>query len=294
MRYSLVAVIYNPNSTGSSKELATEFVETLAHHIPRKKITLYATEYAGHAEEIAYKAAKSHAHPLIISSSGDGGYHEVINGALRAQKEGAHPITGLLPAGNANDHYNNLHDIDTIDAIVDGRTRQIDVLKLVSTVKGKRITRYAHSYIGFGVTPWVGKELNKYKLTILNEAWIVLGALFAVKPVRLLIGKKAHYYDSIVLSNVDKMAKVLRVSQPSRITDGKFEVTMFRRRNKIKLILLLLHASIIGAKEDKSVKTFSAKTFRPTLVQCDGEVMTLDANTSVTVSAEHEALRCIV
>jgi diacylglycerol kinase (ATP) len=108
MKYPLIAVIYNPNSTGSSKELATEFSKRLKKRLPDQAIELIATEHAGHGEEIAYELAKKYKRPLIISSSGDGGYHEVINGLMKAQHEGAHPVAGLLPAGNANDHHRNV------------------------------------------------------------------------------------------------------------------------------------------------------------------------------------------
>ncbi|MBC7942921.1 acylglycerol kinase family protein, partial [Candidatus Saccharibacteria bacterium] len=161
MKYTTVAVIYNPNSTGPSETLAKIFETNLRLKLPKQKIELIATEHAGHGEELAYLIAKSSKNPLIISSSGDGGYHEVINGVMKAQNEGFQSITGLLPAGNANDHYNNLHNEDIIDLIIKNKTKKIDLLKIVSTSKGKSIERYAHSYIGFGLTPSVGKELNK-------------------------------------------------------------------------------------------------------------------------------------
>ena len=294
MNYSTVAIIYNPNSTGPSKDLALDFQRRLAERSPDQKVELMATERAGHAEELAYEIAKTNERPLIISSSGDGGYHELVNGALRAQREGAQPTTGLLPGGNANDHYHNIHDIDAVDAVVQGKERQIDILKLMGCSDGKPFERYAHSYIGFGITPVVGEELNRYKLNFFNQLWIVLRGLFVVKPIRLTIGGKTGYYESIIMSNVDKMSKVLKVSQPSRLNDGQFEVTMIRRRHKLRLILLLLHATVAGLKEDVRVDSFSLRTVVPTLVQADGEVTKLDASTDVTVSIEHTALRCIV
>ena len=164
MTYTTIAIIYNPNSTGSSKQLAKEFADKVQSQLPKQKIELIATTHAGHAEELAYSLSKKTKHPLIISSSGDGGYNEVINGALKAQKEGNHPTTGLLPAGNANDHFNNLHNDDLVDLIVDGISKNIDVLKLTYTAEGQETERYAHSYIGLGLTSVVGNQLNKKKL----------------------------------------------------------------------------------------------------------------------------------
>lgn len=294
MKYTAVAIIYNPNSTGSSEDSAKAFAKRLRKQLPNQPIDLIGTEYPGHADEIAYTLSVASKHPLIISSSGDGGYHEVINGIMKARHEGYDPTAGLLPAGNANDHYRNLHDKDILEDIEKGRRHEIDVLKLTGKVDGKRFVRYGHSYIGFGLTPFVARELNKTKLNFFNQIWIVTKALLNLRTVRLIIDKKARRYDSIIFSNVDSMSKVLKVSQPSRINDGKFEVTIFRRRNKLKLISQLLKASTVGVTEDARVKKFSLKTVRRTLVQIDGEITALDADSTVTVTIEHQALPCIV
>jgi len=294
MTYTTIAVIYNPNSTGSSKTLAQAFATALHEKIPKQKVELIATKHAGHAEELAYTLAKQSKHPLIVSSSGDGGYNEVINGALKAQAEGHTPTTGLLPAGNANDHFTNLNKRDLVDMIVKDVSRNIDVLKFAYTQKGKVVERYAHSYIGFGLTPIVGNELNKNKLNLFNEVWIVARAILSVKSVRLQIDKKAHRYDSVIFSNVDKMSKYMKISQPSGITDGKFEVTIFRKRNKLRLVAMLLKASFVGLKENAKVSTYKVHTINKTILQADGEIITVDANTTVTITAEKQLLNCVI
>lgn len=294
MSYTTIAIIYNPNSTGSSKSLAKRFAKDLTTRLPSQKVDLIATEHAGHAEELAYSIAKASKNPLIISSSGDGGYNEVVNGALKAQNEGYVVTTGLLPAGNANDHHRNVHEKDTIDLIVNNETKKVDVLKLKSKANGKKIERYAHSYIGFGLTPTVANELNKTKLNVFNEVWLVARGLFTIKPVRLKIGLRVRKFESIVFSNVDTMSKYLKISTPSSITDGKFEVTIFSRRNKLQLIMLLLKSSVQPAKEDVKAAKYSLKTVAPTLVQLDGEIMTLDAGAKTVITAEKHLLTCII
>ena len=294
MTYSTIAIIYNPNSTGSSKDLAEDFKASIKKRLPKQKVELIATEYSGHAEKLAYDLSKKSKHPLIISSSGDGGYHEVVNGALRAQNEGAHPTTGILPAGNANDHYHNLHDTDTIEAIATQQHQTIDVLKLSATSKGKPFERFGHSYIGFGVSPKVGNELNKQDLNFFNQIGIVIKALFAPTSIKATIDGETHTYDSLIFGNVERMSKVLRVSQTSNITDGKFEVSLFRKRNKLGLVKILLDASIVGIKEDMKVKRFSFKTVNDALVQIDGEIFPIDAESTVRIESVKQTLRCIV
>jgi diacylglycerol kinase family enzyme len=294
MKYGAITIIYNPKSTGSSQAMARAFERNLLAKLPKQKVTLRPTEYAGHAEELAYALAKESKNPLIISSSGDGGYHEVVNGVMRAQKEGHRATAGLLPAGNANDHHRNLHTEDLIESIVAGKERSIDVLTLEGVSKGKSVQRYGHSYIGFGLSPFVASQLNKNKLNVFNQVWFFVQALVSQKSVKLNLDGKNHHYDSVIFSNVPSMSKYLKISKPSRVDDGMFEVTIFRRRNKMQLTTLLLKAIVTGVEEDVRVKSFKLRTVKETLVQIDGEIATLDPRSEVRIGIEKQSLNCIV
>lgn len=294
MKFSTIAIIYNPNSTGSSERLAKQYARKLRERLPQQSIDIIPTQFAGHGRKLAYTIAHKEAHPLIISSSGDGGYHDIINGVMDANNEGRDATTSLLPAGNANDHHRNVTSGDVVELIATHTDRHIDLLKLTGTSDGKPVARYAHSYIGFGFTPDVGNELNKTKLNPLREVWIVIRTLLSIRPVRLTIDDETHSYDSVIFSNVDSMSKVLKLSQHSKINDGKFEVSIFHRRQKFQLIALLLKASLVGIKEDAKLASFSLSTTKHTPVQADGEIIVLDPNTSVTITAEKQVLSCIL
>lgn len=292
--YTSITIIYNPNSTGHSRPLAEALRRDLKATLPDQTVKLMPTKYAGHAEKLAYQLAKASKRPLIISSSGDGGYHEVVNGLMKAHAEGARPIAGLLPAGNANDHFHNAHEMDTVTAIKHGKAQTIDLLRLNCSVKGKPFERYAHSYIGVGLTPKAGKELNKTRLTALNQAWIVGKVLFTFKPVKLVVKGKKRAYDSLVFSNVSRMSKVLSVSARAELTDGKFEIMAHRRRSRLRLVASLLKASIIGLKANTQHSSFSFKTVKPTALQLDGEIIEVDARTEVTITIAPTIFTCIV
>jgi diacylglycerol kinase family enzyme len=294
MDYSTVAIIYNPNSTGFSKAMAEDYKKNIQGRIPEQKVKLIATRYAGHGEKLAYKIAKQSKNPLIISSSGDGGYNEVVNGAMKAQNEGFKPTTGLLPAGNANDHYYTVHTEDSIDLIIAKKPKRIDLLRMSYVSNKKNIQRYAHSYIGFGISSMVSKELNKTKLNRFKETWLVIRTLLTISPVELTVDNITGKYDSIIASNADKMSKYLNVSSPSRMDDGLFEVTISRHENKFKLIALILRASLIKLKEDKQTNTFSLDTIEQTVAQADGEILTIDPNTRVDILIEKQVLNCYV
>jgi diacylglycerol kinase (ATP) len=274
--------------------MAQELKHRLGKLMPEQTVTLVPTKYAGHAEKLAYKLALATKRPLIMSASGDGGYHEVINGLMRAQIEGARPIAGLLPAGNANDHFHSLHDMDTAHAIRAGRLQTIDLLHLSGTVKGKTVERYAHSYIGIGLTPKVGQELNKTSLNKFNEVWIVLKALRVLQPVRIIVNGSSRAYDSLIFSNVGTMSKVLSLSDQADMADGKFEVTAFPRRSKLKLIATLLRASTSGLPDAVQTKEFNFRTVKKLVVQLDGEISTLDPDTNTKITIAMQVLQSIV
>lgn len=292
--YTSVSVIYNPKSTGPSETIALEFKKKLESRLRGQKVKLIPTKRAGDGKRIAFELAKASSNPLIISSSGDGGYHEIVNGLVKAQEEGAKPVAGLLPAGNANDHYHNLHEGDIYEAIKHQHERRIDLLKLSYIGTDNPRSEYAHSYIGVGLTPKAGQKLNRTKLNKINEIAIVLKVLFHLRSVQLQIDNRIRSYDSVIFSNVNRMSKVLEVSQESRTNDGKFEVIIFRRRNKLKLITILIRASVLGIKADKSTKKFNFKCIKKTLIQLDGEIVSVRAGTHLEVSLVPAFLRCIV
>lgn len=292
--YTLITIIYNPNSTGPGAAMSRDLEAKLIKALPKVPIDRIKTKHAGHAETLAYEVAKASRRPLIISVSGDGGYHEVVNGLMKAQLEGARPVAGLLPGGNANDHHRTLHRGDIVQAIVTQAEQTIDLLKVSAIINGEPIERFGHSYAGIGLTPKAGKELNKTKLNRLNEIMIVLRSIIWLRPVRIIVRGKRREYDSVIFSNIDTMSKVMKLSKNAKLDDGKFEVTAFRRRNRWRLIRLLLHASTLGLKGTTHRKKFTFTTTSPILMQVDGEIMKVDANSQITVNSEQAVLRCIV
>src|ERR1035437_7025150 len=139
--FDRVVVIFNPQSTGDAQNKAQELRDELAVRAPDLLVELVETQHAGHARELAADAAAT-GRPLVISVSGDGGYNEVVDGAMRANNDNA--ACAVLAAGNANDHDRTTAEHPLVDAIVSGEVCRIDLLRL--TVDGT--SRYAHSYVG--------------------------------------------------------------------------------------------------------------------------------------------------
>ncbi len=292
--FNTIAIIYNPNSTGDAVQEAKRLQSQLRKAFKTIDCTLLPTERAGHAVELAYDFARSNKSPLIISASGDGGYHEVVNGALQAQEQGARPICAVLPAGNANDHARTMHGEPLIDLIRTESVVSLDILH-VSTKDshGDKSSRFAHSYIGLGLTPTVAVELNKHTLNSIKEAWIIIRTFWGLRPVRITIGGKTRKIDSLICSIIPEMAKVLTIAEDANPRDGLFEITTFPHNRKIKLLYRLARGIVreLGAKRRADTFTFTLLT--PSPLQLDGEVMELSAGSEVEVKIHPRLLRSI-
>ena len=252
------------------------------------------TERAGHAVELTYNFARAHPRPLIISASGDGGYNEVINGALRAQSEGSKPICAVLPSGNANDHARTMQDKPLAELIKSDKAIQLDVLKITAVSKDKtEVSRYAHSYAGIGLTPTVAVELNKHTLNSLKEAWIVTKTFWNYRPVVILHAGKKLKLDSLICSTIPEMAKVLTFSEKSQPHDGLFEVTTFKHNRKIMLLFRLIKGIFKHLGAQKRTDNFVFTLLAPAPMQVDGEVMELQGDTEVTVTICPRMLRTV-
>lgn len=289
-----IAIIFNPNSTGDAPANAHELKQYLTASLPTANIQLLPTERAGHAVELAYDYAKKYSGPLIVSASGDGGYNEVINGALRAQSEGATPICAVLPSGNANDHARTMQDRPLADLIVRGNVSDIDVLEVNLKHDGTTTRRYAHSYVGIGLTPTVAVELNKHTLNSFVEAWIVLKTFWGLKPVTLEVDGKKLHLDSLICSTIPEMAKVLSFADEAHPHDGLFELTIFEHNHKLKLIGRLIKGVVKHLGAEQRLARYGFTLLKPAPIQFDGEVLRLQGDTHITVEIRPGLLRTFV
>jgi diacylglycerol kinase family enzyme len=289
-----IVIIYNPKSTGSGKQNAEKLRDDLLERDESQTITLLETEYAGHAEKIAISYARRREPILLISSSGDGAYHELINGVL---SEDATNITvGVLPSGNANDHFSAFDNDEAtlVDSIINGHVRAIDTLRVTSTVDWKPWSRYAHSYAGIGLSPTIGKELTKAKLNFVNEKILLLKYFFKYTHATIRRNGKKERFSSLVFSNIHTMSKVIKLSKKGSVDDGLFEVSSVPYRSKWYVLLLMLKSATVGVDETGSYESYTFETTKKLLMQLDGEVYTIDADSSVLVECQPLSIKTIL
>jgi diacylglycerol kinase (ATP) len=158
--FDRIVLIYNPANPRIPRTLAEGVRDDLCRRLPDFPVTLQPTRFAGHAHELATAAAVT-GRPLIVAVSGDGVYNEVVNGIMDV--DGSSALSAVAAGGNANDHRRSTRRMPLVAAIVDGRARYLDLLRLTVRSSDVLWSRYAHSYIGFGLTPLMAIGLKKDK-----------------------------------------------------------------------------------------------------------------------------------
>ncbi len=285
--FSQAIIIFNPNSTGDSQAIAEKFCQDLRKLRPKADVKLQETMHAGHGEELGYELTKKHTNLLLVSVSGDGGYNEMVNGVMQAVNEGATPpICAVLPGGNANDHHTFIAKRPLIEAIAADGLIELDLLQ----VEAKEI-RYAHSYVGLGLTPLVAVELNKHKLSALKEAWLAIKTFWKFRPFTVIENGKQATFDSLILANIGVMAKYLTLDEDSSPRDGQFEALRWPHKRKIRLIAHLLKSAVGKPEPPQSLKRFEFTTVAPIPMQLDGEIIKLSADQRVVVTCAPNRLR---
>lgn len=292
--FSNISIIYNPKSTGKSKAMALQLQRTLQAELVHIEIDCIPTEFAGHAHDLAREIARGRDNPLIISASGDGGYNEVINGVMEAGNRRA--VCAVLPTGNANDHSRTVQKQALPEAIVKGAVTRLDLIKATINPSGqkKATIRYAHSYAGLGLTPVIASELNRHKLNSFNELLLVFKTFNKYQPFTIRRNGKDLQLDSLLFGNINQMAKVFTLSSKNMPNDGKFEVVMFPSGSKTTLVKQVIKAALSSLDSVPHHRSYSFIAIERMPMQLDGEVITLPANSKVTIKSAHKAFATLI
>jgi diacylglycerol kinase (ATP) len=289
--FDRVVVIFNPKSTGEATGLAEELRGELGQRIPTMPVRLRPTRWAGHARDLAREEAGTGS-PLIISVSGDGGYNEVVDGAMQAGNP--QTICAVMGAGNANDHQRATSTRPLADAVVAGEVCRIDLLRLTTGSGSHARTQYAHSYIGLGLSPVVAVELEKGGKGSFKEIVSVVRTFARFRPHRIeLDDGTRRTFDSLLFANITEMAKYATLSENGRPDDGRFEVVTIPHTSKWRVLAVAVKAATRGLGPQPTVTNYSFVTLKPTPLQLDGELLTLDAGTPVRVDIAAKALATI-
>jgi diacylglycerol kinase (ATP) len=287
--FDAVEIVFNPNSTGDAQERAEELAKQLAERAPELPVQLRPTERAGHGREIARDAALA-GRPLVVSVSGDGGYNDVVNGLMDAGADSAY--AAVLAAGNANDHRRVTRERPLADAILDGDVSKLDLLRM--SVDDGRELRYAHSYIGLGITPTVALELEKGGKGSIREVISTIRTFSRFRPFQIETDSGTETFDSVIFANIREMAKFAVLSEEGRPDDGRFEVVVLRHTAKWRVLATAVRAAIRGLGPQPTAREYRFRTVDPMPVQVDGEVSEFERGVAVTVEIVPGALHTVL
>jgi len=287
--FDAVEIVFNPNSTGDAQERAEELAKQLAERAPELPVQLRPTERAGHGREIARDAARA-GRPLVVSVSGDGGYNDVVNGLMEAGVDSAY--AAVLAAGNANDHRRVTRERPLADAIIDGDVSKLDLLRM--SVDDGREPRYAHSYIGLGITPTVALELEKGGKGSIKEVISTIRTFSRFRPFQIETDSGTETFDSVIFANIREMAKFAVLSEEGRPDDGRFEVVVLRHTAKWRVLATAVRAAVRGLGPQPTAREYRFRTVDPMPVQVDGEVSEFERGVGVTVEIVPGALHTVL
>ena len=285
--FDSVEIVFNPNSSGNAKERAQQLADELAERAPELAVTLRPTEHAGHGREIARDVARNGC-PLVVSVSGDGGYNDVVNGLMEA---GSSAFAAVLAAGNANDHRRVTRERPLGDSIVDGEVTRLDLLRM--SVDDGREPRYAHSYIGLGITPVVALELEEGGKGSIREVISTIRSFARFRPFQIETDSGTERFDSVIFANIKEMAKFAQLSDEGRPDDGRFEVVVLRHVAKWRVLATAVRAAFRGLGPQPTAKEYRFTTVDPMPVQIDGEVSEFERGVRVTVEIAPGVLQTV-
>ncbi len=222
----------------------------------------------------------------MVSVSGDGGYNDVVNGLMDAGVDKA--FGAVLAAGNANDHRRVTKERPLADAILEGDVSRLDLLRM--TVDDGRGPRYAHSYIGLGITPVVALELEKGGKGSFREVLSTIRSFRQFRPFEIDTDSGKERFDSIIFANIREMAKFATLSEEGRTDDGRFEVIILRHTAKWRVLFTAAKAALFGLGRQPEAREYRFRTVDPMPVQIDGEVSEFERGVSVAVEIAPGAL----
>lgn len=288
--FDRAVVIFNPGRAGMGTRIEA-LQRELATDLPDLPVELLPTQYAGHARALARTEA-GRGVPLILSVSGDGGYNEVVNGVMDVPDSKA--VCTVIPAGNANDHFRSLPARTLSEALTEKTVRHIDLLRVAFRSGSREQVQYAHSYVGFGLTPLMAIGIEKGGKGKVLELVSVARTLRHLEPFELVRDDGATAkFDSLILANISRMAKYGTVSESHYPDDGRFEVVTLPHAGLTKMALMTLRAVTLGLGHQPSVRSYAFSTRNAVPCQIDGEVVHIQAGTHVRVDSTKGALATI-
>ena len=281
-----ILLIANPASGRRRGEqrlaVARTQLEALGH-----AVTAALTESAGHATRLAKSNAPDF--EIVAALGGDGTVNEVANG-LMAVEPGERPALATLPAGTGNDvalAFGLAHFESAIDALANGGTRTLDVIRVQLMRDGEPVTRHALLFVAAGFAAEVIRKTGPRVKRLFGRRFSYSVGLFRALAsfrapefsVKWDGGEKRGRMFQVCTGNTEFGAGgVMRISPGARPDDGLLNISLVGALGRLQIVRRF--PSILSGRyvEDERVDYFTGKRLEidavpPAEIQADGDII---------------------
>lgn len=239
-------LLYNPHGgKGKFEKYKTQILQSLSTCF--SKVDVVATQYAGHATQVATAACG--VYDCLVVAGGDGTLHEVVNGIAQQPQQ---PILGILPCGTVNDVARSLsipaNLRKAVEVIAQGNVLAHDIFKFNNTYG-----IYVFCAGVFTDASYQTKQSAKRKIGKLAYVSYGLQQLFHAKPVRVCLQTE----DVCLKENVALMLVInsksvagIRLHRMAQVDDGEVDVLLVKSQAKSEQLSLkdILHSMQVFTK----------------------------------------------
>ena len=202
------------------------------------------SEYPGHIVEISKKAALEGCQ-RVISIGGDGTPFEIINGFYVNGKPPQEIELGMIPTGTGNSFLRDFGEVSPgkwVDRILNGRTRQVDLVEFSYFKQGKPVKSYYINIMGIGLIADILKLTNE-KLKFLGSSgysMAVLLRLFRGMHNRMKVTVDGQAFElrnsALVISNSQYTGGEMKIAPMADTGDGAVDMIVFNEVNRREII----------------------------------------------------------
>ncbi len=308
MRDEKWGVIANPYS--GTRQLRTDWAK-IVRLLKRAEIEFdhRATEYAGHAVELARKFVEDGVKNILVVG-GDGTLNEVVNGIFTADVDDRSDVSlALIPYGTGNDwarYWGLLKSRRKMsERLYDREKVKIDVGYLDYTKNGEPHRQYFINGVGFGFDAKVCELTNRLKQKIGGNSMVytlcLILAVFNFKSEVMTLTSDNETIEedifTISVGNGCYSGGGLKQTPDSDPTDGVFNITSIKRPTVMKILFGL--KELFAGRLDKHplaipfvTKKFEVKTSPNILIETDGVLINGDGDYKISII--HNAISMIV
>ena len=175
-----------------------------------------------------------------------------------------------------------------------GLARHLDLLRFTAGSAETGWSQYAHSYVGFGLTPLMAVGMKRDRKGTIAELVSVLRTFTELAPVEIVrAGDRHELYDSLIFAYVARMAKYGQISNSGGPDDGLFEVVSCRHGHRWRIAAMALRATTVGLGPQPRVDRVEFATVDAVPVQLDGEICHLEPASEIVIDCVPRALATV-